>query len=477
MKARMNIRSIMMIMAIICLASMFFINICFAADTGKITTETARLREQPQTDSKVLELASLGEKVEILEEVDGWYKVKYKNITGYIRADLIEVEKKEENTTTESNTTEAENTSTESTTAENTTVESTTTEANTSEVEEKATVEKGKYTISENVKLKIIPLISSIELNEVNKDAEVEVTEVLNDWAKIKTTDGKEGWVITEKLISTQVANTENNQQENTQEQTVTTETTTTSQATTKTMYVNSQTINVRQKPDKTSQVIKQLSINTEVKVLSTDNGWAYVDVNGTKGYIAENLLSNTKQETSRSATTERSTTNTINTANTTSTNTTNSNTTNSNTTTDTQTTENTTQTPTETNTPASETTTSTTGSSVVAYAKQFLGCKYVYGGTTTSGFDCSGFTQFVYKHFGVNLNRTAAAQYSNGTSVTNLQAGDLVMFGKSGINHVGIYIGGNTFIHAANPSRGVTTDTLASGYYKTNYVGARRII
>lgn len=119
---------------------------------------------------------------------------------------------------------------------------------------------------------------------------------------------------------------------------------------------------------------------------------------------------------------------------------------------------------------------TSGKGSEVVAYAKTLLGCKYVYGGTTTNGFDCSGFTQYVYKHFGINLNRTAAAQYSNGSSVTNLQAGDLVMFGKSGINHVGIYIGGNTFIHAANPGKGVTTDTLSTGYYKTNYVGARRI-
>ena len=119
---------------------------------------------------------------------------------------------------------------------------------------------------------------------------------------------------------------------------------------------------------------------------------------------------------------------------------------------------------------------TSSTGSAVVNYAKQFLGYKYVYGGTTTNGFDCSGFTQFVYKHFGITLNRTAAAQYSNGKAVTDLQAGNLVMFGKSGINHVGIYIGGNTFIHAANSSRGVTTDTLSSGYYKTNYVGARRI-
>lgn len=446
MKARMNIKSIIMIMATICLASMFFINICFAADTGKITTETARLREQPQTDAKVLELASLGEEVKILEEVNGWYKVKYNNITGYIRTDLIEIEKNETTNNTE-------NVETQSTETGNVTTENEITETNTAPVEEKTIIEKGKYKISENVKLKIIPLISAIELNEVNKDVEVEVIEVLNNWAKITTSEGKEGWVITEKLVSTEVTTTENSQ-----EQLAETKTTNNSQNTTKTMYVSSQTINVREAANTTSKVIKQLTLNTQVKVLSSDNGWAYVDINGTKGYIAENLLSSTKQETSRSATTSRSTTNTTNTQAT-------ENTKKAANTADTSTT--------SSNTSAS----STTGSSVVSYAKQFLGCKYVYGGTTTSGFDCSGFTQFVYKHFGVTLNRTAAAQYSNGTSVTNLQAGDLVMFGKSGINHVGIYIGGNTFIHAANPSRGVTTDTLASGYYKTNYVGARRIL
>lgn len=456
MKAKMNIKSIIMIMATICLASMFFINICFAADTGKITTETARLREQPQTDAKVLELVSLGEEVEILEEVDGWYKVKYNNITGYIRSDLIEIKNEEiaSNIETSNNT--------ENTEVDNMTTENVATETNTTPVEETSIVEKGNYKVSENVKLKIIPLISAIELEEVATNTEVEVTEVLNDWARIKTTDGKEGWVRTDKLTSMQVTTAENNQQENNQEQPTENETTTNSENTTKTMYVNSQTVNVRQEADKTSQLIKQLTINTQVTVISTDNGWAYVDINGTKGYIAENLLSSTKQETSRSATTERSTTNI---------------------TTDTQVTENKTQTTTETNTNTTSSnasitkTASSTGSSVVSYAKQFLGCKYIYGGTTTNGFDCSGFTQFVYKHFGVTLNRTAAAQYSNGIAVTNLQAGDLVMFGKSGINHVGIYIGGNMFIHAANTRRGVTTDTLASGYYKTNYVGARRIL
>ena len=95
------------------------------------------------------------------------------------------------------------------------------------------------------------------------------------------------------------------------------------------------------------------------------------------------------------------------------------------------------------------------------------------------SGFDCSGFTSYIYKQFGVSLNRTAAGQYSNGSAVSRseLQAGDLVMFGQSGINHVGIYMGGGMMVHAANTSRGVTTDTINSGYYNTNYVGARRVM
>ena len=234
----------------------------------------------------------------------------------------------------------------------------------------------------------------------------------------------------------------------------------TTTNNTTKTMYINSQTVNLRESANTTSKIITQLSINTEVKVISIENGWSYVEANGTKGYISEDLLSTAKSTTSRSSLNERKQNNTVNTntTNTVSTNKNETNTTNTNTAT------------------SNNTTVSGNGNNVVNYAKQFLGNKYVYGGTTPSGFDCSGFTQYVYKHFGISLNRTAAAQYRNGTSVTNLQAGDLVMFGKSGINHVGIYMGGNTFIHAANSSRGVTTDTLASGYYKTNYVGARRI-
>lgn len=123
----------------------------------------------------------------------------------------------------------------------------------------------------------------------------------------------------------------------------------------------------------------------------------------------------------------------------------------------------------------------STGGDAVAEYALTLKGCRYVYGGTTTSGFDCSGFVQYVYKQMGYSINRTSSSQYSNGVSVSkaNLQPGDIVFFSKSGngITHVGIYIGNNEFIHASSPSTGVIISSLSSSYYTSGYVGARRIV
>ena len=444
MKARMSTKNIIFIMLAIILASMFFINICFATNTGKVIVDTAKLREQPNTNATVLELLTKGNEVEILEEQEDWYKVKYKKITGYIRADLIETSKKPENTETLETVATATNETAEQPT-EN--PEATT---NNEQIQEEG-IEVGKqYKIVQNVRLKAIPLISAIELDEIGKDVQIEVTEILNDWAKIKTAEGKEGWLITKNLTNIQTESKEPEVQTTENLAQATEENTKKSQKTKK-MYVNSQTVNVREQANKSSKAIKQISLNTEVTVISTENGWAYVEINGPKGYIADNLLSSTKKETTRGTTTERETDNT--------------------------TTNKKEEKPSTTTKPdTSSNTTSAGGSSVVSYAKQFIGSKYKYGGTTPSGFDCSGFTQYIYKNFGVNLNRTAAAQYSNGVAVTQLQAGDLVMFGKSGINHVGIYIGGNQFIHAANERSGVRIDSLSTGYYKTNYVGARRI-
>jgi peptidoglycan endopeptidase LytE len=120
------------------------------------------------------------------------------------------------------------------------------------------------------------------------------------------------------------------------------------------------------------------------------------------------------------------------------------------------------------------------TGALVVAKAKQYLGTPYRYGGTSPSGFDCSGFTQYIYSQFFVPIYRTAASQHGNGVGVTkaNLVPGDLVFFNTcGGISHVGIYAGNGQFIHSSSGSGKVIYSSLNDYYYLLRYVGARRVI
>ena len=117
---------------------------------------------------------------------------------------------------------------------------------------------------------------------------------------------------------------------------------------------------------------------------------------------------------------------------------------------------------------------------SLVNTGKSFLGVKYKYGGTTAAGFDCSGYTQVVFKKSGVSIPRTTGAQYSTGTPVakSNLKTGDLVFFNTSGrgVSHVGIYVGSNNFMHAST-SQGVMISSINDPYYwGSRYVGARRV-
>ena len=119
----------------------------------------------------------------------------------------------------------------------------------------------------------------------------------------------------------------------------------------------------------------------------------------------------------------------------------------------------------------------------VVKAAYAFRGTRYVMGGTSRSGFDCSGFVRYILGATnGVSLPRTATEQYYNGNKIPNglLQPGDLVFFKntyKHGISHVGIYVGGGEFVHAANSHKGVRMDHLTDRYYQAHYAGARRVL
>lgn len=120
--------------------------------------------------------------------------------------------------------------------------------------------------------------------------------------------------------------------------------------------------------------------------------------------------------------------------------------------------------------------TTAVSGDAVIAYASKFLGTPYLWGGTTPAGFDCSGFTQYVYKHFGIQVGRTTKDQIFDGYGVPRdqLQPGDLVFYGKDGVpSHMGIYIGDGMYIHSPR-----TGDVIKiSSYDRKNYITARRVI
>jgi cell wall-associated NlpC family hydrolase len=122
-------------------------------------------------------------------------------------------------------------------------------------------------------------------------------------------------------------------------------------------------------------------------------------------------------------------------------------------------------------------------GTQICNFGAKYLGTPYRYGGSGPGGFDCSGFVGYVYKQHGYNLPRTAAGIYGVGVAVdkANLRPGDLLFFkgrGTSYINHVGIYVSDNKFIHSSSPnSGGVIYSYLNSAYYSQTYVGAKRVL
>ena len=489
----------------------------YAAQSGKTIKDNVRIRKEASTDSSVVETANINESVTILDKEDNWYKIELerdgKTYSGYIREDMLEVDEEKQEEVKEQNEKNEEPSNSENT-------------------NNKIEIKEG-YTAKADVNLEIrlLPIINSEPISNIEKEAEFKIIEILNKWSYIESGE-KSGWILTSKLEgsknteenketteneqkenekeaekeSNEVNNTENqeeNKNENKEEQKTEekngekVEEEKKEEETEKveeeknseepkieqkneTKYVSVDTLNVRESADSKSKIIDQLDINYKVTVLEVVNDeWAKIEKNGKTGYVSNKYLSDQKTAiTSRSGETSRE----------------NNEENNSNTENkqieekveeqveekneEVKAVENNNNENEEKNTSDS----STKGSDVVAYAKQYLGCKYVMGGTSPSGFDCSGFTTYVYKHFGISLSRTSGAQASNGRKVekSDLQPGDILIYrdsANSKVGHVGIYIGGNQFIHAANPRKGVIITSMSDSYYTVRYVGARRVL
>ena len=447
------------ISSIIIAISMIVFTTKVQAATGKVTTETLNLRSKASTDSSVVKLLNMDDELEILSEEGNWYKVKVGENEGYVSKDYVKVDKTSTGTTTTTTT----NNSGSNTTGGST--ESTNTKPDTSNT----VTPNSTLKLEKDVTIKILPLINANNLGTAKAGDEVTVITTANNWIFIETSEIA-GWIVKDSSVGQVTnsddkntgSNTDNNSdtsnsddkdeeptdtKTNTDNNDDTTSSDTNYTKTTK--YINASSVYVRKEPSTSAEIVTTLIRNTDVTVVGESGDWYKVTYKDYSGYIYKELLSDKKTEETNRSSANRESATTVSSVTT-------------------------------------ETTTEETskGQEIVEYAKQYLGCPYVYGGSGDKSFDCSGFTMYVYKKFGYTLSHSAIAQSKVGTYIAkeDLQAGDLVFFldyeTMDGIGHCGIYIGNGEFIHASSGSGYcVKISNLLTGSYNKRYATARRLI
>lgn len=440
------VKNVLIVLTII-IAFLCVTNSSIFAKTVTVNTDTLKLRKEASTDSITLELLNNGDKLEYIEETGDWYKVKVKGMTGYVHKDYVKLEQTQEAPIEEKK-------------GEEHTTKPETESPTTQEIEQTQKPNNEELPANEQMKvlndtnIYILPLINATTIQDIKKDSEVTVIAKTNGWYYIETSEVM-GWIREKLLIDSSVVPDDITPEEgNNSNNTTTAETETPASSdtkiTNKIMYVNTSSIYVRKGPSTDTEVVDSLILNATVKVTAENGDWYKVEVDGNTGYIAKRLLSDKQINTTSRGEVVREENKNVNQAN---------------------------------NTQNNTQVQTSKGNQIVEYAKKYLGCKYVYGASGPNKFDCSGFTMYVFKNFGVKLSHSATAQSKVGTYVAkeNLQLGDLVFFTDyetgNGIGHCGIYIGEGNFIHASSGTGYcVKISTLTSGSYLKRYETARRL-
>ena len=277
-----------------------------------------------------------------------------------------------------------------------------------------------KIVCSTTVNFRSQPSTSSTVLASMPNGASVNITGVSNGWFKA-TYNGQNGYVSADYVSFAGSGSGSSS-----------------STSTTRTGKIVCDTsVNFRSQPNTSCSIIGSLYNGATVTILSSENGWYKATYNGKTGYISADYVTVTSGQASDSAVSKPSNS-------------------------------------------VSYNGTSAKRKAVIEYAAQFLGTPYVYGGSTPSGFDCSGFTSYVFANTVGSIPRVAQAQFDATTrvSMSELKPGDLVFFGSSAssISHVGIYVGDSKFIHSPHTGDVVKYDSL-SGYYSNRFQGGGRVI
>ncbi|MGG3445474.1 peptidase M24 [Bacillus cereus] len=366
-----------------------------ASGNYTVNVSSLRVRTGPSTSHTTIGSVKKGQVVQVVGEVQDWFKINYAGQTAYLSKDYVTKGGSNENTT----------------------------QGNNQEQNNNVTVQTGgTYVVNAtSLRVRTGPATYHSVIGGVLNGTKLNVVGSEGSWFKVNY-QGKTGYVSSEfvKFVKGGTTTPEQPEQPN--------------QGAIGDYYINASALNVRSGEGTNYRIIGALPQGQKVQVISENSGWSKINYNGQTGYIGTRFLSKTPVG---GAVDNKPNENQNNNNNNTSNN-------------------------------------SGDSSSILAYAKSMQGVPYVWGGSSANGVDCSGYIYHVFKKFGHNISRQSVAGYwSSLPKTSSPQPGDLIYFQntyKAGPSHMGIYLGGGSFIQAGD--KGVAIVSLNNSYWKSHFLG-----